>query len=361
MTSKTRWFPGTTGMVTSKTMRLWALGVMLGLASAGSAQKITSFDPPGSTYTQAKAINSKGQIAGFYFDAAKGKYRGFVRDEDGITPFDAASSISTQALSINSKGQITGSYVDTSFNFRGFVRDEEGFTSFDASGSNFTQAQSINSAGQIAGYYFDSTRGLYRGFVRDENGSITTFDPPGSVLNILNVAINSEGRITGSYTALCSQVCYLIDRGFLRQPDRTIAAFDAPDPYSSGTYAEAINPECQIVGSYSTLLGGVLAANRAFLRRADGTFTAFDAPGSFNSTFAQAVNSNGQIAGNYYGLLGSAVGVHGFLRGKDGTYTAFDPPGSSQTYPQAISSEGRIAGYYVDASFVTHGFVRQQQ
>ena len=41
-----------------------------------------------------------------------------------------------------------------------------------------------------------------------------------------------------------------------------------------------------------------------------------------------------------------------------GTITTFDPPGSTFTVPSAITRAGVIIGSYVDASGVTHGFLR---
>ncbi|MGB7821562.1 MAG: hypothetical protein WBL22_05150, partial [Candidatus Sulfotelmatobacter sp.] len=54
---------------------------------------------------------------------------------------------------------------------------------------------------------------------------------------------------------------------------------------------------------------------------------------------------------------------HGFLRTPDGTFTTFDAldagTGAFQgTTSSSINSEGAITGYYIDASDVYHGFLR---
>jgi hypothetical protein len=49
---------------------------------------------------------------------------------------------------------------------------------------------------------------------------------------------------------------------------------------------------------------------------------------------------------------------HGFLRARNGTFTTFDPKGSTDTEPRAINPAGEIAGYYTDANFIQHGFLR---
>jgi len=134
--------------------------------------------------------------------------------------------------------------------------------------------------------------------------------------------------------------------GFLRQPDGTIASFDAPGP----GFAQALNSKGQIAGYYFD----AATHGHGYLRQPDGNITPFDPPGS-NYTEVYAINSGGQITGFFFD---SANVVHGFVRHKDGTFTSFDPTGSSGTFAFAINSEGQITGYYVDAAAVTHGFLR---
>lgn len=99
-------------------MNLWmpfTLVASLTFVSAAYAQKvkITSFDVSGALATYARAINSEGQITGYY--DAGGGFHGFLRDQNGVfTSFDVPGSIgSTFALDINSKGQIMGMYSDS--------------------------------------------------------------------------------------------------------------------------------------------------------------------------------------------------------------------------------------------------------
>ena len=57
---------------------------------------------------------------------------------------------------------------------------------------------------------------------------------------------------------------------------------------------------------------------------------------------------------------------HGFVMDRrTGTFTTFDAPGagtgpSQGTYPFGINAAGAISGWYVDASDVNHGFVRDR-
>ncbi|HEX4159302.1 MAG TPA: hypothetical protein VHY79_12585, partial [Rhizomicrobium sp.] len=81
-----------------------------------------------------------------------------------FTNFDPPNAVATWPASIN-HGAIAGSYQVSSGVYHGFVRAANGtVTSFDPTGSAGTHATGINKAGTIAGYYQDSG-GVNHGFV----------------------------------------------------------------------------------------------------------------------------------------------------------------------------------------------------
>jgi hypothetical protein len=89
------------------------------------------------------------------------------------------------------------------------------------------------------------------------------------------------------------------------------------------------------------------------------TFTTFDVPGAGTGaqqgTFPTSINPEGAITGYY---LDASFVQHGFLRARNGSLTTIDVPGGvNGTYPANINPEGAITGYYCDAS-VCHGFLR---
>jgi hypothetical protein len=103
-----------------------------------------------------------------------------------------------------------------------------------------------------------------------------------------------------------------------------------------------------------------------FIRSLFGRFTTFDVPGAGmapdtgQGTYPWAINPAGAIAGDY---LDASYVYHGFLRTPDGKITTFDAPGAGTgegqgTYVQSIDSAGAITGYYVDAAGMAHGFLR---
>ncbi len=81
----------------------------------------------------------------------------------------------------------------------GFVRAPDGtITTFDPPGSIYTFARAINPVGTIVGGYAEPGYAAWHGFLRAANGTFTTFDPPGSTYNE-PVAINPRGEVTGAY------------------------------------------------------------------------------------------------------------------------------------------------------------------
>ena len=359
-------------------MGLGAVLVLVGMAPALHSQSFTTFDVPDSTETLPVAINLRGQIAGSYVSTTtdhNGNLRlGFVREPDGkIVVFDAGGTDEGQrtfATAISLGGRITGYVLDLPCLdcARSFLREADGtltifrvpvelasseqqFTAPLAEVQNYirgTSATDINAVGQITGVFAVVPSEL--GFLRQRDGTITTFtvppavDPPLSTPKTVPQSINDLGQITGYANA--STFTF---HGFLRQRNGTFATFDPLD--STNTYPEAINLLGEITGFYTTADG----VPHGFLRKHNGTIVTFDPPDSVG-TQASAINLVGQIVGYYLDAGGS---IHSFIRERDGRITTFDAPGTGVvgTFAQDINLLGQIAGHYTDATG-THGFVR---
>ena len=78
-----------------------------------------------------------------------------------------------------------------------------------------------------------------------------------------------------------------------------------------------------------------------------------------NGTTPTGINPTGEITGYY---VDASFVTHGFVRDRDGEITTFDAPGvgANGTFAKGINPRGEIAGYYYDASNVVHGFVRDR-
>jgi uncharacterized membrane protein len=267
----------------------------------------------------------------------------------------------SQAPGISPTGAITGYYVDASGVYHGFVRAPDGsITSFDPPNSAGTEAWSINAMGAITGYYIDSSD-VFHGFLRSHNGKFTTFDAPGADLTPGNyngtfaTNINLAGVIAGYYIDSSNVI-----HGFLRSHDGKFTTFDAPGAGTGayqGTYpfwASCLNPAGAITGQYVDASD----MGHGFVRAPDGTITQFDGPGV--GTFGTSINPAGEIAGAYQD---AAYAYHSFVRAPDGKFTFFDVPGAGTGKGQGAISEGInaagvVAANYVDANGVSHGFVR---
>jgi len=287
------------------------------VASATLAQTgpgIITIDAPGAVNTVATAINASGVVAG-YFYGSSGDSHGYMRNPDGtFVLFDSPLGGAPIPTSINNAGVIAGWYGDGNF-------------------------------GAFGGSH---------GFVRTPDGTLTSFDAPIDPANpmpgTLPFSINSRGQIAGTYSVNCSDAQLAIsppvfppcNNGFLRQPDGTITTFYAPN-FQGGMLAAIMNESGAIAG-YST--DG--QSQHGFLRAADGTLAILDAPGS-RDTLIAAINSRGEIAGSFRDTTNTP---RNFVRSPNGAFTAFDPPsacpGSASAY--ALSESGTAAGVYSDCS-----------
>jgi hypothetical protein len=212
------------------------------------------------------------------------------------------------------------------------------FITFDAPGTNATSPVAINPAGQITGTFDVDATFSYHGFLRETDGTITTFDPTESTISTQPMSINPAGQITGFFGPSSGGLS-----GFLRDADGTFTTFEAPG--SLFTEPTDINPAGEITGNY------LAGSFHGFLRRKDGTFATFDVVGSY-ATYPHAINPAGQITGEYQ----ANNAAHGFLRKRDGTLITFEVSGSRATSPRAIDPAGQITGEFLDANYTAHGF-----
>src|SRR2546426_161960 len=245
-------------------------------------------------------------------------------------------------------------------------------TTFDAPGAGTGPGQGtfvvspliINPNGAIAGYYTDSAF-VNHGFLRDQNGSFTTFDAPGAGTGAdqgtFSFAISPGGEITGFYFDGTNA-----SHGFLRDNMGVITTYDVPGSgtgFLQGTYGGGFTPNGTIMGNYFDADD----LSHGFLLDKNGVFTTFDAPdagsvpGSFEGTYPFGINANGAITGWY---VDDADVNHGFVRDKLGAIVEFDVPGAGTGPGQGplvfgIAPHGAMTGFFLDPNNVVHGFVRE--
>jgi hypothetical protein len=369
--------------------------LVLGVSAIAQQPKqptITTIDAPhagtiGGYGTEAIAICPAGQIAGLYADYGNAIH-GYLRTTDGkITTIDAPNAAGaggaiplpttgtnpgTYAIAGDACGLVTGYAIDSRNVAHGYLRGADGtFTTFDVPGAGTgngqgTFAGNMSMSGEvIAGNYVDAT-GMNHGFLRAANGVITKFDVPaaatGPGLGTTTEwaqCVNPAGAVTGYYMDQNGAA-----HGYVRNPDGTIATFDAPNTGTSsgqGTYPCAINP----AGTTAGLSQDNNGVYHGLLRTADGKITIFDikgaGTGAGQGTLAEGINPSGVVTGYYTDANNVS---HGFVRAADGTFTFFDAPGAGTgsgqgTFPMTNNPAGSIVGFYVDNNGAYHGFVRQ--
>jgi len=119
----------------------------------------------------------------------------------------------------------------------------------------------------------------------------------------------------------------------------------------------------------STIVRGLvilslLLALELFANAKEFYFITFNAPGAgsnaYQGTIATGINPGGEISGYY---LDANFLAHGFLRNADGTFITFDAPHASQdgygTYANGLNSEGDTVGYYTNSTFNFGGYLRR--
>ena len=281
------------------------------VSQAASARDFASIDVPGSTGTEARAINSNGDIVGMYLDSAFNEH-GFLLHAGAFTLLDFPGAEQTEAHGINSHGDIVGTYIDSPFSEHGFLFHNGTFISIDVPGSSFTFASGINDQGDIVG------------------NSGAPFPQGGGFLLHAGVFTDLKSPFPG----------------------------DRPDGLAT-TFPWAIGPQGDIVGFYiphQTGTGFLLSG---------GVWTSISIPGQ-SQTRISGINSQGDIVGSIFDDIG--FNSHGFLiRGglKSGVVTMLDFPGiisngsSKGTQVSGINDRGDIVGHYMSSTppIRTHGFI----
>ena len=327
---------------------LWRCGVaspgsVLGLAPGGAAARAA-------TIKRIKCLQATGQVPATGAPATGGQF----------VTFDPPGSTLTIPSGITPDGTIAGYYCNTAacaqqFGFvgaHGFLRDRNGsFTSFDPPSSTNTYVATISTNGEIAGAYSNTT-GTY-GFVRGRDGTFTTFASPGASSDIYapiyNIGgpppgINPSGAVAGTYFDASGN-----EHGFLRAKNGALTTIDVPD--ASFTEGLAISPSGSIIGDFcnqTTCFTG-------FIRTPDGSFTTIYIPGACSGqTIPLDINPAGVVVGTVPDA--SCRVLHAYVRFPGGTITIFDGPGATYSEPLAINPAGAITGYF--CSNACHGFLR---
>ena len=230
-----------------------------------------------------------------------------------------------------------------------------------------TIATAIDAAGDVAGIYLDSNSYVHA-FIFTSGGVLTPFDAVGSGGNntvTAPIGFDMAGDLMGIY-----RDANKVQHGFVRTSGGGLTFFDVASSgnlpaagiaKNQGTVPLIINGAGEIAGIYidsSNLTHG-------FVRSAAGVITPFDAAtitgasGKSNQgVYFVTLNASGVVAGTY---IDANSLVHGFIRSASGAITTVDDPNAGTgvnqgTAVSSIDANGDVAGIYIDANQVIHGF-----
>ena len=165
-----------------------------------SGGTLTTIDDPNAVHgTEVTGINSKGDVAGFYFDAAFTAH-GFslINGTFSTINYAGAGTGLAQGRSrrvYNDFDRIVGGVVGGTAGNIGFTYNGTSFTKFTVPGSTTTFGAGINDSGTLVGYFNDSAG--QHGFVY-MGGQFTTLDATGA-LGTRAAGINGSGTVVGFF------------------------------------------------------------------------------------------------------------------------------------------------------------------
>ena len=153
--------------------------------------KVTFLPTLGENFTMPRAINDKGQVAG-YTQYSNGDSHLFLWDkENGIRDLGLPCD---GVVSLNNSGQIASNFVDPNGNQRAFFWDPNtGRTILPTLGGKSSLAFEINNNGQIAGHS-DTSSGIQHAFCWDNINGICDLTP-NSTSNTIASSINDSGQV----------------------------------------------------------------------------------------------------------------------------------------------------------------------
>ena len=312
---------------------------VVSLATPSHAQfTYAAVNVPGAVSTQARGINSGGEVVGFYKTAAC-----------------ADSNIQVPNCPTKGFKLVNGSYIKLM-----------------VPGSVSTAIMGVNDLGDLVGFYSKMQTGcslpVSHGFIWYHTNVVKTIDAPGTPVcpatepggsgGPITVAmgINKAGTVVGGVWAT-GQGGTFPDQGFVW----VNGTFSTMDPENAPT----TNPCCWSVNGIANsgaITGEVFQADffmAWFKQAADEDFYQF----SGSDTVGTGVDSNTDVAG-YGTSTGGFFAKHIELNEGTNDATEVHPgfitvqfPGAGQTFPMGMNELHWLAGAYNDSTGVTRGFI----
>jgi hypothetical protein len=145
--------------------------------------------------------DASGHSHGYTYDIRTGKFSADINFSAGT---NEPSAVSTVTAAINNKGDLAGFYTDAAGMIHGFLDDHGVFKAVDAPGATTTELLGLNDRGLAVGFDTDAN-GVTHGLIYDtRKGTFTNLDDPSAVGSTVFNGINDKGDIVGFYTDAAS-------------------------------------------------------------------------------------------------------------------------------------------------------------
>jgi len=201
-------------------------------------------------YTNAYSINTKGEIAGTYYNTTTDLYTGFTYLNGRYTSYSVAglpSGSDTYVYGINDEGETCGFYqTPPDYATIPFINEKGTIVTFTIPNATEATCYAVNDKLEAAGYYYDGT--TYHGFIRSASGTITVVDAPNVGTGTFLEGLNNSGWTSGHFVDTSNY-----EHGFLRSPAGKFTLIDVPGAAvvsGGGTAGGALTDECTVVGHF---------------------------------------------------------------------------------------------------------------
>ena len=199
----------------------------------------TSIEFPGSVSNYLIGIGNSGSLLGTYAMDVDGPYHAFVTEQGVFKSFDYPGS-DTDARGMNSLGQITGVYNAGGLTTpHGFVKTGDDYQNIDVPGAWGRNHRGINDAGVVSGNYYDSVGGGM--LASSTSGTYQTINFPGAGITRLT-RVNNHNQAVGWHSQGDGTFGFVLTGSTYRS-----VSYDDSD----STIAAGINDSGQIVGRFT--------------------------------------------------------------------------------------------------------------
>ena len=304
----------------------------------------TTISVPKTVLVAATQVNDSGVTAGTYLDN-KNVTGAFVEDSGEPQKFTVPWGTNPVPTSINNSNEIVGYYIVATNVVRGFLRRPGGkLVQINPQGAVTSCPRVVTDSGVVAGV-FSVGNNKGHGFIMTGN-QFTLVDYPGAATTTLT-DMNNDGAAVGVW--IRNQQTH----GLLRSPQGAFTSIDFPG--STSTQAIKIDARGNILGFYKNAGGRAFG----FRRKTDGSFEKIAPPRAVSGNTVAFINGEGVVGMSSIDSAPGSPSVQGvtpYLLEGTGQYHSVDVNGASTTFVKGGSSNGWIAGAYVDKKNSVHAF-----